>query len=199
MKHIFAVIVLALFSTTAFAQLEPTITTSADGVHYRGAWYAGTTETVLINARTSAPSTAGYVNTTAIGGAFHLYSAGPGFNSYMGTISYEPTKALATFLNKVTPAISADYVRFSVHGDVGDTVPALGSPYFTGGAGAQVDVALMSSGALVWNTVYAGWQNPGIVIVKSGLQYYFGGTSSTASLQAPKSAKIRRVLAEFKH
>lgn len=190
---ILLIVGLGLLATPARAQLDPTVTTTADGIHYHGAWSAGNTETALITARASTPDSYGFVNTTSIGGVFHLYSAGPGFNTYAGTVSYEPTSYLASFLHKVTPSISADYVRFSLHGDVGDTVPTVGKSYITGGGGAQFDIALTSDGALVWNTVYAGWQNPGIVIVKSGLQYYFGNTTTT-NVQSRKAVKLRRAL-----
>ena len=197
MKRILTSILFVLFSSVAFAQLDPTVTTTADGVHYQGAWSAGTTETALVTARTSSESARGYVNTTNVGGIFHLYSAA-GFNSYLGTVGYEPTKALDSFLRKVAPSISTDYVRFSIHGDVGETVPSVGNPFITGGAGGEVDIALTQSGSLVWTTIYAGWQNPGVVIVKSGLQYYFGASSTSSSTQSAKSAKVRRALAKLK-
>jgi hypothetical protein len=188
-KKILAVLALIVAGAlTAQAQINFNVTSTADAVHYRGAWTAGTTETALVDLKDSTADSSGYVNSLYLGGAFKLYSAA-GFNSYLGTIEYEPTKALAAILKSTN--ISADYVRFTIHGDVGDTVPTVGNAYLTGGAGAEFDVAVNSSGSVVWEAVYAGWQNPGIFTVKSGLQVYLGGTSTT---QSAKSAKIRRLL-----
>jgi hypothetical protein len=193
MKRILAIVSLILFGASAFAQLTPTVSATADAVHYRGAWTAGNTETVLLDIRDSEAGTTGNVNSLYVGGQFRLYSAA-GFNSYEGTFAYEPTKAMAAFLAKVAPNVSADYVHILLHGDVGDTVPTVGSPFITGGGGAEIGVNLNTTGTASWKIVRAGWQNPGTWIVDTGITYTFLSSTSTATTQSSKLAKMRRAL-----
>jgi len=80
-----------------------------------------------------------------------------------------------------------------LRGGAGSTVPAVGNTFLTGFVGAGADVAINSSGSVVWNAIYGEWQNPGVVIVKSGLQVYFGGPS-TGTAQSSAAAKLRRAL-----
>lgn len=193
MKRILGFIALIMFSSCAMAQVTPAISSTADAVHYRGAWTVGTTETALVDVKDSTADTSGYVNSAYIGGNFHLYSDA-GFNIYEGTVAYEPQKFLAALMTKVAPNISADYVHFMVHGDVGDLVPTSGSPYITGGGGAEFGINLNSSGTAEWKIVRANWHNPGIWSVDSGITYTFLSSTSTATVQSAKMAKLRRAL-----
>jgi hypothetical protein len=189
MKRIaLALTLLLAFTLPALAQVTFNVTSTADAVHYHGAWTAGTTETGLFDLKDSTADSNGYVNSFYVGGAVKLYSAA-GFNSYLAEFAYEPTKSLASVLKSTN--ISADYLRVSVNGSFGDMVPTVGSTFLTGGAGAEVDVAVTSSGSVVWDAIYGGWQNPGIFTIKSGLQVYVGGSS--VSTQSAKAAKARRV------
>jgi hypothetical protein len=193
MKRILAIASLVLFGTLAFAQLTPTISATADAVHYHGAWTAGNTETVLLDIKDSTASTTGYVNSLYVGGNFRLYPDA-GFNSYEGTVAYEPTKALATFLAKVAPNVSADYVHLLFHADVGDTVPTVGSPFITGGGGGEFGVNLNTTGTAEWKIVRVNWQNPGVWAVDTGITYTFLSGTSSSTVQSPKLAKLRRAL-----
>ena len=193
LKPLFVLVALALFGTMAQAQLTPTISATADAVHYRGNWYAGNTETALVDIKDTTASTTGYVDSLFVGGNFRLYNAA-GFNSYEGTVAYVPTKALAAFLAKVAPNVSADYVHILLHGDVGDTVPTKGSPFITGGGGAEVGVNLNTSGTAEWKIVRAGWQNPGVWYVDTGITYTFLNGANASTVQSSKLAKLRRAL-----
>lgn len=194
MKRILTFVSLVLFGTlAAFAQLTPTISATADAVHYRGSWTAGNTETALLDIKDSTASTTGYVNSLYVGGNFNLYSAA-GFNSYKGEIAYEPTKALAGFLAKVAPNVSADYVHVLLHADVGDTVPTVGSPFITGGGGGEFGVNLNTTGTAEWKIVRVNWQNPGVWAVDTGITYTFLSGTSSSTVQSPKLAKLRRAL-----
>jgi hypothetical protein len=193
MKRVLTFAALILFGTAAFAQITPTISATADAVHYRGNWYAGNTETALVDIKDTTASTTGYVDSLFVGGNFRLYNAA-GFNSYEGTVAYVPTKALALFLAKVAPNISADYVHILLHADVGDTVPTVGSPFITGGGGAEVGMNLNTSGTAEWKIVRAGWQNPGVWYVDTGITYTFLSGSTDSTVQSSKLAKLRRAL-----
>ena len=99
-----------------------------------------------------------------------------------------PTKTLAKLIKGTN--IPADSLRMYVRGGIGETIPDAGNPFLTGFAGAGLDYAITSSGSVVWNTVYAEWQNPGVVILKSGMQFYLNGSTT----QSAKAAKLRRML-----
>jgi hypothetical protein len=181
-----------LVADLAFAQtgVTPGIATTGDAFHYHGGWYAGSTETASLDIKDSAADSNGYVNSVYVGAFGRLYEAG-GFTSYGGYGQYTPTKTLAALIKATN--IPADSFRVYVRGGIGETIPTVGSPFVTGFAGAGASLAITSSGSVVWNTVYAEWQNPGIVIVKSGLEFYLTGTNGSA--QSSARAKLRRVLA----
>ena len=191
MKRILAFASLILFGTLAFAQtgISTGAGSTADAVHYRGAWTAGTTEYINIDLKDSTADTNGYVNSLYLGGLGRIYPTA-GFDTYAGYAEYVPTKTLASLIKSTN--IPADSFRVYVRGGLGETIPDNGNSFVTGFAGAGVDYAITSSGSVVWNTVYAEWQNPGVVVVKSGLQVYLGG-SSTATVQSAKAAKERRL------
>lgn len=190
---IIALALILLTAVTAVAQtgITPVVGSTADAFHYHGSWYAGTTETAGIDVKDSTADSSGYVNSLYIGALGRLYSAG-GFNSYGGYGEYVPTKTLAAFIKSTN--IPADSFRVYFRGGVGETIPTgAGSPFVTGFAGGGASIAINTSGTIVWDTVYAEWQNPGVVVVKSGLQYYFGA----AQAQSAKAAATRRSLAKF--
>jgi len=185
-------ITIGLLATAAlYAQtgITPSFTTTADAVHYRNAWTAGTTQTISIDLKDSLAGTNGYVDSLFVGGMSREYGAA-GFSTYGGYAEYVPTKTLASFIKSTN--IPADSFRVYARGGLGTTVPAVGKSFFTGFAGAGVSVAVNQSGSVVWDTAYFEWQNPGIAVLKSGLQIYFGGAAT--SPQGGKAAVARRAL-----
>ena len=190
MKKIVALLALALAGAalaTAQTGITPGVGSTADAVHFRGTWTAGTTEYVDVDLKDSAADSNGYVNSLYIGGLGRIYSSA-GFDTYAGYGEFVPTKTLAALIKGTN--IPADSFRVYVRGGIGETIPSVGSPFVTGFAGAGASIAITSSGSVVWETVYAEWQNPGVVVVKSGLQVYFGGSNGSA--QSKQAAKLRR-------
>jgi hypothetical protein len=192
MKKFIATLVIILAGTAmSMAQtgITPGIGSTADAVHYHGAWTAGTTEYASFDAKDSTADTNGYVNSLYVGGLGRLYQSA-GFTTYGGYAEYVPTKTLAWLVKSTN--LPADSLRVYARGGVGETLPTVGSPFITGFGGVGASIALNTSGSIVWDTFYVEWQNPGVVVAKSGLQYYF--TGSTASAQSAKAAKARRML-----
>ena len=183
-----ALVTLAL-AATAQTGITPSFTSTADAVHYRGSWTPGTTESFMYDVKDSPADASGNVDSFYLGALARSYGTA-GFSTYGGYGQYEPTKFVAKYIGKTN--IPADSFRVYVRGGVGNTVPAVGKAFFTGFVGAGASMALNSSGSVVWDAFYGEWQNPGVFIVKSGAQIYWGG-NSTGNTQS-KAAKLRRAL-----
>ena len=192
--RITAIAISLLAAAALFAQkgITPSFTTTADAVHFHNAWSAGTTQTISFDLKDSSPGTNGYVDSLFVGGMSREYGTA-GFSTYGGYAEYVPTKTLAAFIKSTN--IPADSFRVYARGGLGTTVPSVGNSFLTGYAGAGVSVAVNQSGSVVWDTAYFEWQNPGIVVLKSGLQIYFGGAA--VSPQGGKAAMARRMKMKF--
>ena len=196
LKALFGVgMMTAAFPMTVCAQTG--ITTgagsTADAVHYQGVWTAGTTEYVNVDVLDSTADTDGYVNSLYAGGLARIYTAA-GFETYGVYAQYVPTKSFAKLVKKTN--IPTDSLRVYVRAGIGSTVPDTGNAFVTGFAGGGASYAITSSGSVVWNTIYGEYQYPGIAIVKTGMDVYLSklSSSSTASVQSPMAAKLRRAL-----
>jgi hypothetical protein len=187
-----ALMVALIFASVLSAQTGITLSvgSTADAVHYHGAWTVGSSEFATYDVKDSAADSNGYVNSIYLGALARNYGTA-GFSTYGGYADYVPTKFVASVLKSTN--IPTDSFRVYLRGGAGSTVPAVGNTFLTGFMGAGADVAINSSGSVVWNAIYGEWQNPGIVIVKSGLQVYFGGTA-TGTAQSSAAAKMRRAL-----
>ena len=181
------VVASALMAQTGIAL---SVGSTADAVHYHGTWTVGSTEFTNFDVKDSAADSNGYVNSIYLGALARNYGTA-GFSTYGGYAEYVPTKFIASVLKSTN--IPADSFRVYLRGGAGSTVPAVGNTFLTGFMGAGADVAINSCGSVVWNAIYGEWQNPGLVIVKSGLQVYFGGTA-TGTPQSSAAAKLRRAL-----
>lgn len=163
---------------------------SADAVHFRGAWTAGSTISQFTDVKDSAASANGYVDSYYALAQERLYS-GAGFNSYLTGVQVVPTKLLNSLIGSTN--IPSDSVQISARALIGATVPSAGGSRVTGGVGVSGAIALNQSGSIVWKTVDFSWQNPGVITVTSGVQFILGGPT-TVSAQSSKAARLRRAL-----
>ncbi len=197
--YFMGVVALAFSMVAANAQsqtgLNFSVGTDAVAAHYHGNWYAGTVINQKLDVKDSKSDANGYVDSLYVLGEQKLLGPTAGFNYYGGGFEVVPTKTLASFLKFTN--IPADSFRVFARGTVGNTVPTVGNAYLTGSADAGLRMAITRSGSVVWNTVEAGWQNPGIFYVTSGLQAFWGG--STVNSQSKASVLIRKAKYAVSH
>jgi hypothetical protein len=200
MKRILSFIALTMFGACALAQstgITPSVGTTADAVHYRGAWTFGPTNYAKIDLKDSSADSSGYVNTLYVGGLARTYGSA-GFNTYGGFAEYEPTKYLEKVLKSTN--LTADMIHVSARIGLGSTVPDSGSAYLTGFAGFDTSIAVNDSGTVTVHPLSLNWQNPGIFTITEGFQIYFGGSAASAKsvAQSRKAARMRVALAKLK-
>ena len=180
--------VLLVPSAHAQTGINFTGSTSADAVHFRGAWSAGATISEAGDVKDSTADANGNVNSLFAVADQKMYS-GAGFTSILGGVEYVPTKYVCALFSKTN--IPCDSFHLAIKGTVGTTMPTAGSNYVTGSVGINTAVALNNSGTVTWKPINVSWQNPGIFTVSSGLQYLFGGPS-TISAQSQKARLLRK-------
>jgi hypothetical protein len=185
---LFAVMMFVPSVTSAQTGLTFSTGTDVVAVHTNGTWYAGSIINQTLDVKDSTSDNNGYVNSFYLLGEQEIFTSTAGFNYYGGGFKYVPTKTLSSLLKGSN--IPADSFRIFVRGSVGNVVPTVGSTYLTGVVGVGASYAVTRSGSIVWNTVQAGWQNPGTFYISTGGEIFFGG--QTVNAQSAKAARFRR-------
>jgi hypothetical protein len=192
MRKVLAVILFSSLAIVMSAQTGISVSTgtSALAVHKNGGWGVASMTYAAVPVWSTAADANGNVNMIAARADAFMPSSAMGFNYYGVGGTFTPTKWLTSVLSKTL--IPSDSLQFGLHASVGSYVPTIGAARPSGLFGVTASAALNQSGSVVWNVVEAGWLNPGVTYVSSGLRYYFNSPQTSASAKSLR--RVRRSL-----
>jgi hypothetical protein len=192
MRKVLAVILFSFLAIVMSAQTGISVSTgtSALAVHKDGGWGVASLNYAAVPVWGSTADSTGNVNMIAARADAFMPSSAMGFNYYGVGGTFTPTKWMAYVLSKTL--IPSDSLQFGLHASVGSYVPTIGAARPSGLFGVTASAALNQSGSVVWNVVEAGWLNPGVTYISSGLRYYFNSQQAQASTKSLR--RVRRSL-----
>ena len=185
MKKVLAVVLLSCFLAvfmSAQTGISVSTGTSALAVHKDGGWGVASMTYAAVPVWASTADSKGNVNMIAARADAFMPSSAMGFNYYGVGGTFTPTKWMASVLSKTL--IPSDSLQFGLHASVGSYMPTIGTARPSGLFGVTASYALNQSGSVVWNVVEAGWLNPGVTYVSSGLKFYFNSPQAQASAKS---------------